>query len=293
MALALVRAVGEALGRPHDWSALAGLATLGTVADIVPLVGANRALVAEGLEQMRRAPGPGIAALATVAGVDVAAITAERIAFGLAPRLNAAGRMADPAIALELLTTDDAERAGELAAMLDEHNRLRQAAEGDLMDLALAQAETVFREGDRMLVLAGEGWHEGVRGIVASRLVSRYGVPVILLCVENGEAQGSGRSVEGVDLYAAVSSVERLLVRYGGHAAAVGVTLPVDRVSEFSDALAAWMAELPASAFVATVAVDVEVPLDALNRELAAELSRLEPFGFANARPLLVRAASS
>lgn len=287
VSLALVRAVGEVLGRPHEWQELADLATLGTVADIVPLVGANRALVAEGLERTRRAPRPGVDALATVAGVDLAAITAERIAFGLAPRLNAAGRMADPAIALELLTTDDVERAGELARMLDEHNRLRQAAEGDLMDLALAQAEQVFREGDRMLVVAGEGWHEGVRGIVASRLVSRYGVPVILLCVEDGEAQGSGRSVEGVDLYAAVSSLEHLLIRFGGHAAAVGVTLPADSVPEFAAGLAAWMRGLPASAFVAKVAVDAEVPLDALNRELAAELARLEPFGFANPKPLL------
>lgn len=287
VSLALVRAVGEVLGRPDEWQDLADLATLGTVADIVPLVGANRALVTEGLERTRRAPRPGVAALATVAGLDIASLTAERIAFGLAPRLNAAGRMADPAIALELLTTDDPDRAAELAKMLDEHNRLRQAAEGDLMDLAIAEAEKVFREGDRMLVVAGEGWHEGVRGIVASRLVSRFGVPVIILCLEDGEAQGSGRSVAGVDLYAAVSSVESMLIRFGGHAAAVGVTLPADRVAEFSKALNAWMRSLPAASFVATVPVDAEIPLDALNRELAAELSRLEPFGFANAKPLL------
>lgn len=287
VALALVRAVGEVLGRPDEWQDLADLATLGTVADIVPLVGANRALVTDGLERTRRAPRPGVAALATVAGLDIATLTAERIAFGLAPRLNAAGRMADPEIALELLTTDDPKRAAELAKMLDEHNRLRQAAESDLTNLAIAEAEKVFREGDRMLVVAGEGWHEGVRGIVASRLVNRYGVPVILLCLEDGEAQGSGRSVAGVDLYAAVSSVESLLIRFGGHAAAVGVTLAADRVAEFSKALNAWMRSLPAASFVATVPVDAEVPLDALNRELAAELARLEPFGFANAKPLL------
>jgi len=287
VALALVRAVGEVLGRPEQWRDLADLATLGTVADIVPLVGANRALVAEGLEHMRRDPRPGVAALAAVAGVETSTITAERIAFGLAPRLNAAGRMADPAVALELLTTDDAERATELARTLDEHNRLRQAVESDLTELALAEAERVYREGDRMLVVAGEGWHEGVRGIVASRLVSHYGIPVIVLCLEDGEAQGSGRSVDGVDLYAAVSSVNDMLIRFGGHAAAVGVTLASDRVPEFSSALGAWMRKLPASAFVQTVPVDAEVPLEALTRELAAELARLEPFGFANPRPLL------
>jgi len=287
VSLALVRAVGEVLGRFDEWQELSDLATLGTVADIVPLVGANRALVTDGLERTRQNPRPGVSALATVAGVDIAAMTAERIAFGLAPRLNAAGRMADPAIALELLTTDDAGRATDLAKMLDEHNRLRQAAEGDLMDLALAEAEKVYHEGDRVLVVAGEGWHEGVRGIVASRLVNRFGVPVILLCLENGQAQGSGRSVAGVDLYEAVSSAESMLIRFGGHAAAVGVTLPANRVGDFSQALAARMQDLPASAFVSRVAVDTEIPLDSLNRELAAELARLEPFGFANPKPLL------
>ncbi len=287
VALALVRALGNELGRPGVWKHLTDLATLGTVADIVPLTGANRALVADGLARMRRAPRIGVAALARVAGVETSEMAAEKIAFGLAPRLNAAGRMADPGLALELLIETDPERATELALALDEHNRLRQAAEGDLMDLALLEAERVHRDGARVLVLAGEGWHEGVRGIVASRIVSRYGIPALLFCVEDGEAQGSGRSVPGVDLLSAVNSASSMLIRFGGHAAAVGVTLQANDLGRFAAALEAWMDALPAESFVRSVSVDAELPLDGLSKSLAAELTRLEPFGFGNARPLL------
>ncbi|TDB39133.1 MAG: single-stranded-DNA-specific exonuclease RecJ [Actinobacteria bacterium] len=287
VALALVRAVGEVLGEPDVWKDLTDLATLGTVADIVPLTGPNRALVSDGLERMRSSARTGIAALASVSGVDVAEMAAEKIAFSLAPRLNAAGRMADPGLALDLLVEIDASRAAELAVALDEHNRLRQAAEGDLMDLALAEADRVHREGARVLVLAGEGWHEGVRGIVASRIVSRYGIPALLFCVEDGEAQGSGRSVAGVDLFSAVNSTAHMLTRFGGHSAAVGVTLPAADLDRFASALAEWMNGVPDEAFVRSVHVDAEVPLDGLSKSLAAELARLEPFGFGNPRPLL------
>ncbi|PKQ37105.1 MAG: single-stranded-DNA-specific exonuclease RecJ [Actinobacteria bacterium HGW-Actinobacteria-1] len=287
VALALVRAVGELLGEPDAWKDLTDLATLGTVADIVPLTGPNRALVFDGLARMRSAARTGVSALANVSGVEVAEMAAEKIAFSLAPRLNAAGRMADPGLALDLLVETDSTRAAELAVSLDEHNRLRQAAEGDLMDLALAEAERVHREGARVLVLAGEGWHEGVRGIVASRIVSRYGIPALLFCVEDGEAQGSGRSVAGVDLFSAVSSAAPMLTRFGGHAAAVGVTLPAEDLGRFTAELEAWMSAVPADAFVRSVRIDAEVPLDGLSKSLAAELSRLEPFGFGNPRPLL------
>ncbi|MEL7668313.1 MAG: DHH family phosphoesterase, partial [Actinomycetota bacterium] len=173
VALALVRAVGERLGKPDVWRSLTDLAMLGTVADLVPLTGANRALVADGLAAVRREPRPGLAALAAAAGVDAAALTSEQVAFALAPRLNAAGRMADPAIALALLRSSDPTEATTLANALDEHNRLRQAAEADLLELALAEAARVYRPGDRVLVVAGPDWHEGVRGIVAARRVNR------------------------------------------------------------------------------------------------------------------------
>ena len=287
VALALVRGVGEVLGRREMWLELTDLAMLGTVSDIVPLTGANRALVADGLARTRAGGRVGIAALAAVAGVQIDAITADRISFALAPRLNAAGRMADPAIALELLMTSDPAEAAELAHALDEHNRLRQAAEGDLMEAALEQAERTFVAGDRLLIVAGDGWHEGVRGIVASRLVGRFGVPAIVMGIEDGIAQGSGRSVPGVDLFEPLTRASALLVRYGGHAAAIGLTLPVERVPELGAVLRDALLEVSPDAFVSRFHIDATVPLDGLNRGLAAELARLEPFGFANPRPVL------
>ncbi|MDO9556742.1 MAG: single-stranded-DNA-specific exonuclease RecJ [Coriobacteriia bacterium] len=290
VALKLVQAVGDRLGHPEVWRSLTDLAMLGTIADVVPLVSENRALVADGLERTRRSPRPGVAALAAVAGVDIETLAADRVAFALAPRLNAAGRMADPAQALELLVTEDAARAEELANALDEHNRLRQAAEGDLMDVALIEAERSFKEGDRVLVLAGEGWHEGVRGIVASRLVARFGVPALLFCIENSEAQGSGRSVEGVDLFEAVSTLSGMLTRFGGHAAAVGVTLPAASLDAFKEGLTRFVVQAPSEAFVPRLSIDAEVSLDALGVELAAEFERLEPFGHGNRSPVLASA---
>lgn len=287
MALKLVHAVGGRLGKPDAWRDLIDLAALGTVADIVPLLDENRALVAAGIAQLRRGARPGPRALARVAGVDLAALAADSIAYALSPRLNAAGRMADPALALELLTTDDPERAEELALALDEHNRLRQTVEKDLTEAAELLAKKEYREGDRVLLLAGEGWHDGVKGIVASRLVQAYGVPTLLFSVEDGMARGSGRSIPGVDLHAALSSAAELLERFGGHAAAVGVTIAESRLPDLKERLAACFAALPAEAFVPERTVDAEVRLVDVSSELVAELALLEPFGHSNPKPLL------
>lgn len=287
VALALVREVGRILGDEETWRSLTDLAMLGTVADIVPLIGANRALVAHGLETVRRSPRPGIAALSAVAGVDTAALTSDQVAFALAPRLNAAGRMADPVTALSLLLSEDVDEATVLAHALDEYNRVRQAAEADLLVAALAEAERTYRPGDRVLIVAGEGWHEGVRGIVASRLVSRFGVPSLVFCIDGEVAQGSGRSIEGIDLYAALSSTGPMLTRFGGHEMAVGATLPATALDDLREALRERFAEVPEEVFAGRIDVDAEVPLDVLSRELAVEISALGPFGFANRRPLL------
>jgi single-stranded-DNA-specific exonuclease len=274
VALKLVHAVGVRLGRPSAWRAFVDLATIGTVGDIVPLLDENRALVSEGLRLIRTAARCGVAALAAAASVDIASLTAENIAYALCPRINAAGRMADPAIALDLLLTEDASLAAELARALDEHNHLRQATERDLMEEALRAAEAEFRTGDRLLLLAGEGWHDGVKGIVASRVTGAYGVPSLLFGIEEGTARGSGRSISGVDLHAAVSSAAELLERFGGHEAAVGVTLPAERLLELKARLSAWMAELPPESFEPPRAIDAEIELSAAS---AAEL--LERFG--------------
>ncbi len=291
VALKLVQAVGARFDRPDAWLECADVAALGTIADVVPLLDENRALVAYGLQRMRRGARPGIAALARVAGVDPAALDADRVAFQLAPRINAAGRMADPEDALSLLLAEDPREAETLAAALDGCNKARQAAEQELLGLARSEAERVFRPGDRALVIGGEGWHEGVKGIVAGRLAGSFGVPALLFVIEDGVAHGSGRSAASVDLHAAVVACSDMLTRFGGHAAAVGVTLPAADLPRFADRLRAELASVPAEAFEPRLEIDAELHLADLSRELAAELSALEPFGHGNPRPLLASRA--
>lgn len=286
VALKMLQAVGRELSKPELWREYTDLATLGTVADIVPLIGENRALVADGIERMRTAPHVGIAALATVAGVAIESLSADQIAFGLAPRLNAAGRMADAGIALKLLVTDDPAEAEELATALDEHNRVRQAVEQDLSEAAHALAGREYQDGDRVLVLAGEGWHEGVKGIVASRLAGEYGVPALLFAIDGDLAVGSGRSVGKVDLFQAVSAAQDLTVRFGGHEAAVGVTVRAEDLPAFRQRLLDVLGELPLSDFETAVTCESELELEEVSVELAAELKHLEPFGHGNRRPL-------
>lgn len=287
VALKLVQAVGRLLGQPDVWRSLTDIAMLGTVADIVPLLSENRALVSHGVERCRLEPRPAIAALCAVAGVSVEAVSGDTVAFALAPRLNAPGRMADPGTALDLLLTDDPLEAEQLAGALDEQNRIRQATEADLSQAAFALAERTYA-GERALVLAGEGWHEGVKGIVASRLVSRYRVPVLLFSIEDGVAKGSGRSVGAVNLYGALESCSGLLERFGGHEAAVGLTLPADRLEEFRARVIEHMDGLPAEQFEVPLVLDAAVRLDDLSAELGLEIATLEPFGHSNPRPLLL-----
>ncbi len=288
VALKLVAAAGRRLGAPEAWRSLTDLAALGTIADIVPLLGENRALVADGLERMRSSPRPGIAALAEVADVDIARIGSDRVAFSLAPRLNAAGRMADPAHALELLLEDHPDRARDAARTLEEYNLLRQQVEQELYSRAKSQAEETRSPEARSLVLHGEGCHDGVKGIVASRIAAEFGVCSFLFCVEDGLAVGSGRSVGRVDLFSAVGSCGDLLVRFGGHEAAVGVTVEESALPSFARRLEEVLADLPPSEFESVCDIDAVVELDDISLELAAELERLAPFGFGNPRPLLM-----
>ena len=287
VALKLVQAVGGLLGFPGVWRELTDLATLGTVADIVPLTAENRALVTDGIARMRLGPRVALAALAAVGSVAPETITSESVAFAMAPRLNAAGRMADPQVALDLLLTDDPVRAESLARALDELNRTRQSAEADLAQAALAQAERVYH-GERILVLAGEGWHEGVKGIVASRLSTRFGVPTLLFSIDDGIARGSGRSVGTVDLFQAVQSCEDLLVRFGGHAAAVGCTVPEGDLEALRVRLVDYLDTLPAEQFRVMREIDARIDLSEVSVELGVEIGLLEPFGHGNPVPQLM-----
>ena len=283
VALKVVQALGARFGMPHLWREYTDLATLGTVADLMPMIGANRALVADGLCRINENPRPCIAALLAQAGATDKT-TSTNLSFSAVPRLNAAGRMGDSSSALELLMCDDPARCQHLAAQLEEINTQRRSIESELTEIAKVQAEEIYH-GQRALVVAGAGWHEGVKGIVASRLVGTYGVPTILLTIDGDEARGSGRSVGRVNLFKAIESCADLLTRYGGHEAAVGVTLPVANLEEFTRRLCAFMDELPPSAFHPAIPVDARVSLAELTLENVRKLDLLAPFGQENPVP--------
>ena len=284
VALKVVQALGARFGKPHLWREYTDFATLGTVADLMPLRGENRALVADGVERMSKYPRPCLAALIEVCNVGGKPITSTGLSFSLIPRLNAAGRMGNADLALELLMADDFEQASAKAAELDAVNDERRRIEAQLAE----QAEAVAREtyhGQRALVVAGRGWHEGVKGIVASRLVNQYGVPVILFSIEGDEARGSGRSVGSVNLFKAVESVSDMLIRFGGHGGAVGVTVAADRIDEFARRLCDYMDSLPEDSFHPLIEVDAQVDLGELTLSDVQALSRLAPFGQTNPTP--------
>ena len=238
VALKLVQVLGERLGKPSYWRSLIEVAALGTVSDMMPLTPENRALVAEGIQQMRVTARPGYIALASLAKADLSSITADGLSFSLIPRLNAAGRMADPKLALDLLLAHNPIEASALAAELEEINRQRREIEAELTRDAMAKVEETY-DGGRAIVVGGEGWHEGVKGIVASRLTNRYHVPALLFSIEDGIARGSGRSVGKVNLFDAVERCSDLLIRRGGHAGAVGVTIEASKLDEFRRRLSA------------------------------------------------------
>ena len=278
VALKLVQVLGGRLGQPHLWRDFTDFATLGTVADLMPMRGENRALVSDGIRRMNSAPRPCIAALLGSSGAADKPVSATNLSFSLIPRLNAAGRMGDAQLALDLLMTDDFEEANRLATKLESVNDQRRAIEAELSEIAKAQAAEIYH-GQRALVVSGESWHEGVKGIVASRLVNTYGVPSLLFTIDGDEARGSGRSVGQVSLFSAVESASDLLRRFGGHDAAVGVTLPADKLPEFERRLCAYMDALPEGAFHPLVEIDSCVSLDELTLDNVAQLDKLAPFG--------------
>lgn len=287
VALKVIQALGSRFGFPHLWRSYTDFATLGTVADLMPMRDENRALVADGLRQMNEEPRPCIAALAAVAGMEGKPLTSTNLSFSLIPRLNAAGRMDDAQLALDLLMSDSFEEASALAMKLDDVNTRRRQIEAELSEVALAQAQREY-DGQRALVVAGEGWHEGVKGIVASRLVNEYGVPVLLFTIEGDQARGSGRSVGNVNLFEAVESTSDLLTRFGGHGAAVGVTLPVKNLPAFTERLCAYMDGLPESEFKPKCEVDAVVDLHDLTIPDVEAIGLLAPFGQENPEPVLL-----
>ena len=286
VALKLVCELGRRLGQPDLWRRYIDVAALGTLSDMMLLEGENRALVAEGIVQMRQTERPGLVALAATAGVDLAQATADNLPFSIIPRLNAAGRMGTTDVAFDLLITDDPYEAAILAGKLEEINDERRSIEAALADDALAKVAQTY-DGGRAVVVSGKGWHEGVKGIVASRIVSQYHVPAILFSITDGIARGSGRSVGTVDLFHAVEQCSDVLVRFGGHAGAVGVTCEEARLGEFSRRLSAALDSLPEEQFEDRGEVTAVVGLGELTVDSIMSLDMLQPFGQGNKKPLL------
>jgi single-stranded-DNA-specific exonuclease len=288
LAQALLGPDAEAVRRHLDLVALA------TIADVVPLVDENRSLAIEGLRALAATQKPGLQALMRSAGVDPAAVDSSAVGFRLAPRINAAGRLGHPRAALELLLTTERDVADRLAADLEQLNRERQSVEERIVREAVAQVEALPEavRRRRAYVLADAGWHEGVIGIVASRLVERFNRPVVLIAGTDGLWKGSGRSIPAFDLHAALGACAEHLERFGGHRAAAGLSIRPERIAAFADALAAHAEHLVGEDDLRPVTmVDAVLPRGTrLTLELCEELARLAPFGLGNPEVTLLAA---
>jgi single-stranded-DNA-specific exonuclease len=278
--------LAAALRGPEAVEAELDLVALATVADLVPLRGENRALVRRGLAEARRARRPGMRALIGSAGARAERLDEGDIAFRLAPRINAAGRLYRADAGVELMLTEDGSRAERIAAELERANHERRSVEAEVLEgaeRALRELPAVHADAPA-LVLAGEGWHPGVVGIVASRLAERHWRPVVLVALDGARrGRGSGRSIPGFDLLAGLRACEQHLIRYGGHRAAAGVELEAKRLDDFREAFVDHAAQvLDRGDLIRTEAVDAVVGGESLGHDVAEQLARLAPFGRGN-----------
>ena len=266
------------------------LAAVGTVADVMPLTGENRTLVKAGLKSLQQTDRPGISALLEEVGLGGKPITAENVSYAIAPRINAAGRMDNAVTALQLVLCEDEERAAELAHKLNEINVARQETEQEIVKAAQEQldAEPAILE-DRVILIWGRDWHPGVIGIVASRLVEKTGRPVIVVSVdEHGEGKGSGRSVQGFNLHECIASCEDILLRFGGHAMAAGLSVREENLPELRRRLNEWAARECAVLFTPPLECDLSIHLDRITVESVRRLEQLAPYGAENPTPVFV-----
>ncbi len=281
----LAQAILQAAGHEHGVAEEdLDLVALATIADVVPLIDENRNLVRSGLRALAATGKPGLRALMAVARVQSGKVDERAVGFALAPRINAAGRLYRADAALELILTDDPVRAAQIADELDRANSERRHTEQTIRIQAEAQIAQLSKDGPlSAYVLAGEGWHPGVIGIVASRLAERHRRPVVLIALDGESGRGSGRGIEGYDLLAGLTACSEHLARYGGHQAAAGVEIERSSVAGFAQALDAHAARtLCAEDLVVGERVDAVVSGPQLDMELAEELARLAPFGRGN-----------
>ena len=267
------------------------IVAISTIADLVPLAGENRVMARLGLAALRQPAQAGLSALLKQAGLGGGQpVSASDVGFRIAPRLNAAGRMENATDVIELLTTQDATRAAEIAERLDRLNRERQQMEERIVKEIVARVAERPELAERYcLVFAGTGWHRGVIGIVAQRVAERYHRPTLVVGVEDGQAQGSGRSIAAFHLLNGLTAVGDLFDRFGGHAQAGGFALPAARLGELEDRLEVYArAQLSPEDLEATLRVDAELKLEEIDWELYEAVRKLEPFGYGNPTPVFV-----
>ncbi len=284
--LALALASALKVSDAFIWKML-DLVALATVADVASLRGENRIFVRYGMRMISETENVGLRALLRASGMDGKPLTAGRIGFTLAPRLNAAGRLGHALRGVELLLTESEHEANVIARELEELNQRRQALDRTTLDDARVMAERQVRDGAIGLVLAKEGWHPGVIGIVASRIVEEFSRPVIMIALEDGVGKGSGRSIPGFDLHSALVDCSDLLLRFGGHRAAAGITIATDQVGAFTHRFDQVVrARLTLDELVPVLRVDAEIELDQGTLDLETTLRHFEPFGVGNPAPV-------
>jgi single-stranded-DNA-specific exonuclease len=292
VALKLVQALGERSGRQNWLKGFLKIAAIGTLADVVPLVGENRIIAKVGLEELSNGPhAVGLQALLDVAGAKNRTVDSFLVSFGIAPRLNAAGRMATPEIAVQLLLAkgkaDEAE-AVALAQQLDVENIKRRKEESDLFLSARRLVEKTPDIGSHnALVVSGEQWHRGVIGIVASRLAERFNKPTVVLSMDGDVSYGSGRSIPGFDLLSALEKCESVFMKFGGHRQAAGLTMKTANIAEFRSMLTKHADEvLGPDDLVPSLPIDGEMPFEQITSQVIEDLKLFEPFGSSNQKPV-------
>lgn len=262
----------------------ADLLAIGLVADVMPLKEENRSIVKEGVKAINNTKKMGIIALLNSAGIGRGKVTAGNIAFMICPRLNAAGRIDSPLPAAELLLCEDFNRANELASLIEEQNRTRQAMEQQVVAEAALQIEQNNYQYQRVIVASGKNWHQGVLGIAAARITEKYGKPTILLNEDEELASGSGRSISGFSLFDALKAVEGILTKYGGHQLAAGLTLKKDDIALLREEINKYANIIPA--VVPTLKLDCKLNIQGITLDLAEAINELEPFGAGNPSPV-------
>ncbi|MEW6050810.1 MAG: single-stranded-DNA-specific exonuclease RecJ [Candidatus Zixiibacteriota bacterium] len=266
------------------------LVALGTSADIVPLVGENRILTKFGIRQIARTTKPGLKSLAFVSGLMGKDISTGQVVFILAPRINALGRLGDARQAIRLLATRDERMAAEIARKLDSENKRRKEIDEKTLHEALDQMrELVDVQQDRAIVLAEEGWHQGVIGIVASRLVERFHLPTVMIAISDGEGKGSARSIPGFHLCEALKECEHLLIKYGGHKYAAGLSILPENIPEFREKFKEVSAKfLTPEDIVPKLFIDLEIELSEIDDAFMDAIEAFSPFGPQNMRPIFL-----